>query len=839
MKYDAFISYRREGGYDTAKHLNDLLVRDGYRVSFDIDTLRNGDFDTQLLERIEQCKDFILIIDEHAFDRTLDPTFDPKKDWLRCELAHALKHNKNIIPIFLSGVSGFPDGLPVDIVEVVKKNGPKYNKFYFNDFYVKLKKEFLLAKRNRGWWIFGFSLMFILLLVGGYFIYSDYQKYNERIKSLINSTINDDTEAGIAILCEALPSYLREKYKFSILRDTDKIVYTTIDAGYKLFNDECVAINADASTIATSEYGNSISLLDIATAQITTIESEYLPYAGERAIAFNPTRKNLVISCYYYPHLKIIVYDLENHKEVYYQELGNIMMGGVKYKNDYIVLYGYDGIILIDTNRGIIDDNILKKGKTVRNVEFNTAGDKIYIVLDGQIILYDINEKCTTSRIAIDVGYGSVMSFADDSIYMYIGYNKHISKHYSSTLEQVKELEIPDKICSIKFFKDDTIIYGDNMGGLHKLDFLSETDFQYELIHKDAITRIAINNQEQIYSYSKGVIGVNNDYYSGIWMDCLHKDDLCSSYVDYEDSISLVSNNYGDVVMCKLGSTNRRTIKLRDICKSNDTYEYSDLKYIQYTDSVYLFVTQKNMILYDLKNDKVLDCVDEEYFNDVIFKDSLVYATSYEPNILKWKIDDNLRFTSKYITPDPTLEDDIECISVMNASGDILYSVGNRLFLYDAMRNNTLLYIAAEDITGIIPFGNNKNILIHNSDNDIEIFQFGVDKTIYIPTDIYEIKRFAVSPKFDLLFGGDGCEIHVWNTKSGELIKTYITDYAIEQLYFNAQTNQLIILTHNQGLLSWNVLLNEDEIKGLMDNHRKLTKEEQETVRVNYFYSLF
>lgn len=26
MKYDIFISYRREGGYDTAKHLNDLLV---------------------------------------------------------------------------------------------------------------------------------------------------------------------------------------------------------------------------------------------------------------------------------------------------------------------------------------------------------------------------------------------------------------------------------------------------------------------------------------------------------------------------------------------------------------------------------------------------------------------------------------------------------------------------------------------------------------------------------------------------------------------------------------------------------------------------------------------
>ena len=74
--FDIFISYRRQGGYDTAKHLNDLLVRDGYRVSFDIDTLRNGDFDVQLLNRIDQCEDFILIVDEKAFERTLDVNFN-------------------------------------------------------------------------------------------------------------------------------------------------------------------------------------------------------------------------------------------------------------------------------------------------------------------------------------------------------------------------------------------------------------------------------------------------------------------------------------------------------------------------------------------------------------------------------------------------------------------------------------------------------------------------------------------------------------------------------------------------------------------------------------------
>lgn len=163
MKYDVFISYRREGGYDTAKHLNDLLVRDGYKVSFDIDTLRSGDFDTQLLSRIEECKDFILIIDKHTFDRTLDKNFDPNKDWLRCELAHALKHNKNIIPVFLSGVTGFPEGLPADIVNVTKKNGPEYNRYYFNDFYATLKKRFLHKHTNNYKYII--IAIFVLLLL--------------------------------------------------------------------------------------------------------------------------------------------------------------------------------------------------------------------------------------------------------------------------------------------------------------------------------------------------------------------------------------------------------------------------------------------------------------------------------------------------------------------------------------------------------------------------------------------------------------------------------------------------------------------------------------------------
>ena len=104
MAYDIFISYRRRGGFETAKHL--------YRVSFDIDTLRNGDFDTELLRRIDECRDFILILSEGALDRCVDPSAVASADWVRCELAYALEKNKNIVPIMLAGFTAFPDNLP-------------------------------------------------------------------------------------------------------------------------------------------------------------------------------------------------------------------------------------------------------------------------------------------------------------------------------------------------------------------------------------------------------------------------------------------------------------------------------------------------------------------------------------------------------------------------------------------------------------------------------------------------------------------------------------------------------------------------------------------------------
>ncbi len=141
MSYDIFISYRRQGGFETAKHLYDLLVRDDYSVSFDIDTLREGRFDYKLYNRIDECTDFVLIVDKDCFARTLNPDFDPQNDWLRQELAYAIKQKKNIITVLIAGAQ-FPEKLPNDIDSVRFMNGPKYNQDYFDAFYNRLKEFF-------------------------------------------------------------------------------------------------------------------------------------------------------------------------------------------------------------------------------------------------------------------------------------------------------------------------------------------------------------------------------------------------------------------------------------------------------------------------------------------------------------------------------------------------------------------------------------------------------------------------------------------------------------------------------------------------------------------------
>lgn len=139
MKYDIFISYRRDGGEYTAKILRDRLEESGYHVFFDVESLRSGDFNTRLYSVIDECRDFLLILSPGALDRCVS-----EGDWVRREAEYALEKGKNIIPVMLRGF-GFPDKLPDTLEPLRYKNGLEANTQLFDAFVGKLR-QFLDTK---------------------------------------------------------------------------------------------------------------------------------------------------------------------------------------------------------------------------------------------------------------------------------------------------------------------------------------------------------------------------------------------------------------------------------------------------------------------------------------------------------------------------------------------------------------------------------------------------------------------------------------------------------------------------------------------------------------------
>lgn len=140
-KYDVFISYRRDGGESTAKMLHDKLENLGYRVFFDVESLRSGNFNTALYSVIDECKDFLLVLSPDALDRCKN-----EDDWVRLEIEHALEQGLNIVPIMLRGFS-FPQELPPSIDDVRYKNGIEASYQFFDAFIGKLQ-NFLVSDHS-------------------------------------------------------------------------------------------------------------------------------------------------------------------------------------------------------------------------------------------------------------------------------------------------------------------------------------------------------------------------------------------------------------------------------------------------------------------------------------------------------------------------------------------------------------------------------------------------------------------------------------------------------------------------------------------------------------------
>lgn len=170
--YDIFISYRRKETADKAEHLFTLFEHEGYkgRVSFDRENL-DGRFDVEILRRLDNCKDFIVIlspetlstlkeedtgwyhrlaycsIDEFSHLEMEMKNAGRNLDFVRLEIARALAKGKHVIPIVpINSLTYNFDNLELtdDICLLTKQHAERYQDtkdFLFKDILPKIVKR--------------------------------------------------------------------------------------------------------------------------------------------------------------------------------------------------------------------------------------------------------------------------------------------------------------------------------------------------------------------------------------------------------------------------------------------------------------------------------------------------------------------------------------------------------------------------------------------------------------------------------------------------------------------------------------------------------------------------
>ena len=133
--YDVFISYRRAHGSESARLIRAELQQFGLHIFLDVDDLHPGHFEEEILQRIANTPNYIVILSSGSLDRCVD-----KEDRFRQEAAQAIITRRNIIPILMPGFE-FPEKqvLPSDIQELRLYQSVTYSHEFFEAMIGKIK----------------------------------------------------------------------------------------------------------------------------------------------------------------------------------------------------------------------------------------------------------------------------------------------------------------------------------------------------------------------------------------------------------------------------------------------------------------------------------------------------------------------------------------------------------------------------------------------------------------------------------------------------------------------------------------------------------------------------
>lgn len=136
IRYDAFISYRRENGFLMAQVIHDRLKDQGINCYLDLEEDRSGNFNDNLLEAIASAPNFILILPKNALKRCVN-----EDDWVRKEILEAQRLGKHIIPIMYDGFvwpRKWDPAMPQEIVQLQYQQGVAMSQEYLSAMISKL-----------------------------------------------------------------------------------------------------------------------------------------------------------------------------------------------------------------------------------------------------------------------------------------------------------------------------------------------------------------------------------------------------------------------------------------------------------------------------------------------------------------------------------------------------------------------------------------------------------------------------------------------------------------------------------------------------------------------------
>src|SRR5690348_13069911 len=93
-----FISYRRQLSWELARLVSNDLIEHDFDTFIDLQNLDSGEFEPTILRQIKAREHFIVLLQPGSLDQ-----IGEDGDWLRREIAHALAHDRNVVPVTAKG----------------------------------------------------------------------------------------------------------------------------------------------------------------------------------------------------------------------------------------------------------------------------------------------------------------------------------------------------------------------------------------------------------------------------------------------------------------------------------------------------------------------------------------------------------------------------------------------------------------------------------------------------------------------------------------------------------------------------------------------------------------